>query len=381
MKQLSVIVTVYNVEIYLKECLDSIVNQAYQDLDIVIVNDGSTDASGEIIDSYAQKDSRITVIHQENKGKLYSRYVGLVKSIGEYVTFVDGDDWIDPNTYLDLKKYMDLNEDVIMYQIIKYFNDAYQYVSNINYSEGLYTGMEIREKIKPSMIWNIPRGIFGLDPSLCNKIFKKEYILHSAQMASHMNLGYGDDVAILYPIFDRIKSFRIIYKAYYYHRQRERGVVADYLLDENFFQNIYQLYDYLLGYFRNDIGLRKQLDYFYVNSVNLGLAKYNENDSNTSCLFPFRNVPVNSKIILYGAGKIGRVYHRQVEDSQYCQIVNWVDAKASAYKDDRIRDIETIMTMTNYDYIVIAIKNKMVVEQVKKMLIIDYRIDKEIIIY
>lgn len=94
---ISVIVPVYNVEAYLRQCLDSIVNQTYRDLEIIVIDDGSTDSSGIICDSYS--DQRIRVLHTDNRGLSAARNVGLDEAIGEYITFVDSDDWIESNIF------------------------------------------------------------------------------------------------------------------------------------------------------------------------------------------------------------------------------------------------------------------------------------------
>ncbi len=97
--KISVIVPVYNVEPYLQECLDSIINQDYRNLEIILINDGSTDNSGNICNNYAQIDSRIKVIHQENKGVSYARNTGLMNSTGDLISFIDSDDWINQGMY------------------------------------------------------------------------------------------------------------------------------------------------------------------------------------------------------------------------------------------------------------------------------------------
>ena len=99
MAKVSVIVPEYNVEVYLAECLDSILKQTLKDLEIICINDGSTDKSPEILAEYAKKDSRIIVINQENKGPGSARNKGLEIATGEYVAFVDSDDWIDKDYY------------------------------------------------------------------------------------------------------------------------------------------------------------------------------------------------------------------------------------------------------------------------------------------
>ena len=98
-KLVSVIVAVYNIEEYLPRCIDSILAQTYRNLEIILVDDGSTDSSGGICDDYAQKDRRIKVIHKKNGGLSDARNAGLDKVSGDYIGFVDGDDWIDEDMY------------------------------------------------------------------------------------------------------------------------------------------------------------------------------------------------------------------------------------------------------------------------------------------
>lgn len=98
---ISVIVPVYNVKNYLKDCISSIISQSYRDIEIVIIDDGSTDGSGVICDEYAKRDNRIIVIHQKNKGLSAARNAGLDISSGDYVCFVDSDDWVENNYILN----------------------------------------------------------------------------------------------------------------------------------------------------------------------------------------------------------------------------------------------------------------------------------------
>ena len=99
---LTVIVPVYNVERYLVQCVDSIINQTYKELEIILVDDGSTDASGRICDEYATKDQRIKVIHKVNGGLVSARKAGLTVANGNFIAFVDSDDWIDADMYEQL---------------------------------------------------------------------------------------------------------------------------------------------------------------------------------------------------------------------------------------------------------------------------------------
>lgn len=107
MVKISVVIPVFNVEKYLPECLESVLGQTFDEIEVIAVDDGSTDESGRILDEYAAKDSRLRVIHQQNAGVSAARNAGLDVAIGEYISFVDGDD------YLDRKAFAELAEEVV----------------------------------------------------------------------------------------------------------------------------------------------------------------------------------------------------------------------------------------------------------------------------
>ena len=96
---ISVIVPVYNVAMYLPQCLDSILGQDHENLEVILIDDGSRDESGEICDAYARRDSRLRVIHQKNGGAAAAKNAGLRIATGEYLSFVDSDDYLEPNVY------------------------------------------------------------------------------------------------------------------------------------------------------------------------------------------------------------------------------------------------------------------------------------------
>ena len=107
---ISVIVPIYNRELYLEKCIESIVSQTYSNLEIILVDDGSPDNCPAICDEWAKKDSRIKVVHKENGGVASARNAGLSAATGDYVAFVDGDDFIAPEMYSVLTQY--LSEDI-----------------------------------------------------------------------------------------------------------------------------------------------------------------------------------------------------------------------------------------------------------------------------
>lgn len=102
----SIIIPVYQVEKYIEPCLQSVMAQSYEDYEVILVDDGSQDASGKICDRYAQKDARIQVIHQENQGLAGARNAGLFKAKGEWICFLDSDDWVEPDWLMTISKAM-----------------------------------------------------------------------------------------------------------------------------------------------------------------------------------------------------------------------------------------------------------------------------------
>lgn len=122
--KVSIIVPVYNVAPYLRQCMDSIINQTYRNIEIICIDDGSTDESGEILDEYAKADNRINVLHMNNSGVASARNTGLSLASGEYLLFVDGDDWIDTATCQKAVSSISTESaDVVMWPYIREFTD------------------------------------------------------------------------------------------------------------------------------------------------------------------------------------------------------------------------------------------------------------------
>ena len=123
MDKISIIVPVYNVEAYLEECVNSLINQTYPNIEVLLINDGSSDNSGAICDEYAKKDSRVVAVHCPNGGVSRARNTGLDKASGEWITFVDSDDWIDLNFCQKLIGKAQ-NADIVFSRMVRNFSDG-----------------------------------------------------------------------------------------------------------------------------------------------------------------------------------------------------------------------------------------------------------------
>ncbi len=153
MPKISVIVPVYKAEKFLSACIESILNQTYHDFEVILVDDGSPDSSGQICEEYAKKDSRIKVIHQKNAGVAASRNVGLDIAVGEYITFVDSDDYIQFQMYEKmLKCALDNDCDFVMCDCMKVYSDGRKAIYSHNIRGGLYDEKQLRQEYYPHLL-------------------------------------------------------------------------------------------------------------------------------------------------------------------------------------------------------------------------------------
>ena len=207
--KISIIVPVYNVEKYLERCLDSLVNQTLKEIEIICVNDGSIDSSGEILQKYKNKDNRIVILNQENQGISVVRNNALKVATGEYVGFVDSDDWVDLNfcekMYNSAKKY---SADIAICGIIKTSKKYEQKILSYT-EEKVYENTE--EKF---LVCDIPDKSY-----VWNKIYKREK-LTSSRINFIPNVIYEDIVFIPKILHFMDKLVTVPDTNYYYFRHK-----------------------------------------------------------------------------------------------------------------------------------------------------------------
>jgi glycosyltransferase involved in cell wall biosynthesis len=246
---ISVIVPIYNVERYLEKCIESIINQTYQNLEIILVDDGSTDKSGEIVDRYIQADNRIRVIHKINGGLSDARNHGLDIAQGNCIAFVDSDDYIDRNMIKILKQNMDsCNADISFCSFTwdyeentneetVYSNDIEKY-QGINkwmllYNNNLETVVAWNKLYKKNIFSNIryALGILHEDEEIIHKILERagivcytndklyHYIKRNDSIVSNYTAKHFRDATMA--LYNRMKFFENIkYKELVYHAQK-----------------------------------------------------------------------------------------------------------------------------------------------------------------
>lgn len=197
---ISVVIPAYNIEEYIAGCLDSLLNQTHKNLEIIVVDDGSTDQTGVIIDRYAVVDSRVCPIHRKNGGVSKARLAGIRKASGAYIGFVDGDDIIEEDMY-----------DRLLNNAIEYNADISHCGFQIVVNEGerihyFYNTGEIIQQDNQTGIKDLIEGKF-VEPSLCNKLFRRELLQQLLQSESmNWSLRINEDVLMNYYLFKEAKA-------------------------------------------------------------------------------------------------------------------------------------------------------------------------------
>lgn len=210
MKSVSVIVPVYNMEKYLNKCMDSLVNQTLEDIEIIVVNDGSSDNSQKILDKYKEEyPNKIKVINQENLGISAARNNGIKVATGKYLGFVDSDDFVDLNMFKHLyKKIEETSSDIVVCNYKKY------YMLNEEYSD-----INVVKNINFDNIYDDPSIINSIDYAPWNKLYKKDLF---ENIEFPLNKKYEDINAIL-KIFFKAKKISKLGEYLYFYRINEKG--------------------------------------------------------------------------------------------------------------------------------------------------------------
>lgn len=217
MKKISIIIPVYNQLEYFKQCIDSIVNQTYTNLEIICVDDGSTDGVSDYLDDIAKLDKRIVVIHQENHGESHARNVALKESTGDYIAFADCDDWVEQDMYATL---MEIAE-----------KDTLDMVASSWFKEEDNTSIKVnnllpvtREIISRNMLlkYIYMRDSYRGFAYMWNKLYKREILMDQSKIRLFdEGLKLGGDVLYLAEAAVKVNKAKYIDKAFYHYRIRQ----------------------------------------------------------------------------------------------------------------------------------------------------------------
>lgn len=213
---ISIGIACYNVEKYLKRCMTSILNQTYSNTEIILVDDGSTDSTGKMCDEYAQQYSKIKVIHSSNKGLSSARNISIENALGEFLIFVDPDDYVETNMLEELYNFeKNYNCDIVMFGRY-HFNSKGEKTINIPIKE---TGVIPKEEVLKKLFAN------EIESQAWQKFYRR-----SLWDNVRFQLGrvYAEDIAIMHKVFDNAKTFGNINKPLYYYFVNDSTLTTSY---------------------------------------------------------------------------------------------------------------------------------------------------------
>jgi Glycosyltransferases involved in cell wall biogenesis len=383
--KVSVIIPVYNVEPYLRHCLDSVISQTLKEIEIICVDDGSTDNSGKILDEYALHDKRFKIIHKSNGGLVSARKVGINFANAIYVAYVDSDDWVEPemleNMYSSAVK--DDSDVLICRGIFREYSEN-MIISKSTIPAGIYKGNTLITEIHAKMLRsnNASSGIPG---SLCAKLFKRFLVERYQNLVDDRIIAY-EDGSCSYPCIAHAKIVTIIEDTYYHYRKNNVSSIT-HNKNEDYLLNLHLVYNTLkAGFLTADDSelLLCELTNF------MGPAIYRSSQylfgSKGHCcsygfVFPFQTINKGCRLLLYGAGGVGIVYYRQLIATGYCSDLLWVDRdwRTISAGGFPVKPLEEI-SKYDFDAAVIAIFNEGRANAIRSYLL-EQNVSKEKIIW
>lgn len=362
---ISIIIPIYNAELFLEKCITSILAQTYKKLEIILVNDGSNDHSAEIIRKYAP-DMRIISIEQSNQGLVLARRKGVSLARGAYITFVDADDWIEPSYIQKMcERIGEYKPDIITSGEVWEFSD---YKLNIydSFETGDYLREDIESKVIPQMLYSYQTGRQGINASLCNKLFKADLLKQELE-DSDAKFSLGEDAAIVYPLIFRSHRLVITDICSYHYRQHDMSMVhkvSGAQFDElkclsDHLSNNYVKYGYqeLCG---------DQIKHFISGYIKAMIWRmFGVELMDYSFVPPIYFVPKNSRVLIYGAGKAGRDMYRAFQTDKNIKVIGWFDRNYRSLEGTLpVLDPAKIPEF-DFDYILIAIRSKETANEIR----------------
>lgn len=266
--KISVIIPVYNTGKYLKRCLDSIINQNFKEIEIIIVNDCSSDNSLGIIKNYQKKDSRIILINKgKNEGLSAARNSGIKIAKGEYILHIDSDDWVEQNYFRDMYKYAQKEKaDIVISDFYKEFENGKK---DYKIDQGI-----IKKQNNEIAIKKIFLG--GGYPSVWNKLIKKDLYIKN-KIEHPINIALGEDLAVIPKLFYFSTKIVKLNKAYYHYFQNNLSITKKYNIDKIY--EINKIIEINEKFFNNK-GMKILIDNLKISQLTFWLfkIKYDFND-------------------------------------------------------------------------------------------------------
>lgn len=346
---ISIIVPVYNAKDFLTECIDSILRQSYQNYELILIDDGSSDGSWDIINAYADKHKKVIGYRKENGGPNSARKKGLELATGEFVMFVDADDYVD-GSICDKLAHIIINQqvDIVLSKPVKMLNDLNLGVSE-GWPEGKYSGKYIAENIIDTKNFYVANMLTALWAHLY-----RAGIIRSIFRIVDLRIDLAEDFACLLLALLDSKYVFFLDESLYYYRQNSNSILHKHT--KNSFMPQKYLYQFLMPELEKRAvspDVYKQLEWLIFQTL---LLKGYEAFKEKEYLFPFKKVQTGSTVVIYGAGVFGGELFRFINQYHTYNAALWVDQNWEIYQKEglpvsKVQDIRNV----DYDYIVIAV--------------------------
>jgi glycosyltransferase involved in cell wall biosynthesis len=377
----SVIVPIYNVASYVCECIESIQNQTYRNLEIILVDDGSTDGSGELCEEFAVWDDRIHVISQKNKGVVSARNRGIESAAGKYILFVDGDDWIEADMVEMMVEKIG-EADLITTKVYREISPDRWVDECDKFPEGMYDGERGVFMILKRMLYDFQENYSQpFIPGMCNKLFLSS-LAKVVCRTLDIDISYEEDAVFVYKYLLLCQSVVISHQGFYHYRYRIGSAVHS--VNQHMLMNINKVYltleeEFSMHKMRDCLIL--QLQKWITHLTCKALNDFMGFD-NKICIPEYMadfSYLEEKKMILYGAGKAGQDIYLQMNNFGF-QVILWVDKNYKIYqkKGMAVESPKQILDI-DYDFVYIAVSDQNMAGKIRQDLI-DWGIaDKKII--
>jgi glycosyltransferase involved in cell wall biosynthesis len=350
----SIIVPIYNSEAFLDKCIQSIINQSYKNIEIILVNDGSIDSSGEICDTYSSIDNRVKTIHKNNGGLVSSRKTGLKASTGEYILYIDGDDWIELTLIENyVNQVLKFKADVVISSHIVNLEGREDILMN-SIPPGVYDKDKLKLTVYPKMLYTGKFSQFGIFSYSWGKLYRKELLLEN-QLRVDESITIGEDALCLYPTLLDADKLVILEQPGYHYRQRADSLIKT--LRKIEISKMQKVYDDFKNIFFDkgilDIML-PQLQYYLLSLLIIN-TEGPDIDGITD-LYPFNKIESKKGLVIYGGGTFGQHVYKKITNNKSYNILAWIDEKHKHYSKLNlpVTGFDKIKSL-NYDVIIIAL--------------------------
>ena len=353
---ISIVVPVYGVQDYLPQCIDSLLSQRHKDIEVVLVNDGSADGCADICDGYAALDRRIRVVHKPNGGLVSARKAGVAVATGEYLGFVDGDDWVGSDFFASLHdQAASASADLVISGYTREFLGKCEAIAPRS-AVGFYNRERVLEVLLPTAIYN---GVFfqhGVSTYVWNKLFRRRKAAGFVQEVDD-TIVMGEDAALTYPYLASSDCVVVCGVGSYFYRQRSDSIVKSVPNLGREYYRLGALFRYLRRMFEGHYCasvMLAQLRYYFYAQVLVRSGAFIPLPRGTVYV-PFRSLSKGQRVVVYSSGSFGQHVVGALSRTDRFDLVGWVD------DDDResqrsglpVSSVDSIATF-DFDVVLVA---------------------------